>query len=318
MDPEVREILDKQGYKVIGDHGAVKVCHYSAGSMTCGKACYKNEFYGIASHRCVQMTPAADHCNQRCLFCWRVQTFDEHAMEDPDDPVELVEGSLQAQRELISGYKGHDGVELPMYREAAKPQHVAISLTGEPTMYPHLDRLIEEYHKRGISTFLVTNGTTPEVLADLDPLPTQLYVSVDAPDRGTYEKLCVPMWPNAWERIRETLELTHSLDTRIVHRHIMVDGWNMDPGSAEGFADLDRLGDPDFIECKGYTHVGPAMKRMREENMPDHERVRAFAERLAGELGWELAAEQDYSRAALVTEDGTTEPVELPEATLPA
>jgi organic radical activating enzyme len=42
-------------------------------------------------------------------------------------------------------------------------------------------RLVHELHKRGISTFLVTNGQFPEELQQLSWV-TQLYVSLDAPN----------------------------------------------------------------------------------------------------------------------------------------
>ena len=43
----------------------------------------------------------------------------------------------------------------------------AISLTGEPTLYPKLPELIKEIHSRGKTSFLVTNGQHPEVLQKL-------------------------------------------------------------------------------------------------------------------------------------------------------
>jgi wyosine [tRNA(Phe)-imidazoG37] synthetase (radical SAM superfamily) len=36
----------------------------------------QTEFYGIRSHRCLQMTPVVDQCTHNCLFCWRVQGFE--------------------------------------------------------------------------------------------------------------------------------------------------------------------------------------------------------------------------------------------------
>ncbi len=74
--------------------------------------------------------------------------------------------------------------------EGNEPNNVAISLSGEPTFYPYLPELIEEYEKRGFTTFLVTNGTIPEMLAKVSP--SQLYMSLDAPDLETYLKVCQP------------------------------------------------------------------------------------------------------------------------------
>ena len=60
------------------------------------------------------------------------------------------------------------------------PKHIAISLTGEPTLYTRLGEFIELANRRGISTFLVTNGTLPMVLEKLDPLPL-LFQTVQLP-----------------------------------------------------------------------------------------------------------------------------------------
>lgn len=37
-------------------------------------------------------------------------------------------------------------------------RHCALSLVGEPIMYPHINELLAELHRRHISTFLVTNA----------------------------------------------------------------------------------------------------------------------------------------------------------------
>jgi tRNA wybutosine-synthesizing protein 1 len=39
-------------------------------------------------------------------------------------------------------------------REASTPKHVAISLTGEPTLYKPIGELIKTFHKRGSPLFL--------------------------------------------------------------------------------------------------------------------------------------------------------------------
>jgi tRNA wybutosine-synthesizing protein 1 len=54
------------------------------------------------------------------------------------------------------------------YEEALTPRHVAISLTGEPTLYKDLGDLTRSFQKRGLTTFLVSNGTLPSALAELE------------------------------------------------------------------------------------------------------------------------------------------------------
>jgi tRNA wybutosine-synthesizing protein 1 len=61
--------LEKQQYRIVGGTGAVKLCHWMRQKLIHGRACYKEEFYGIDSHRCLQMTPSVNICNFKCLFC---------------------------------------------------------------------------------------------------------------------------------------------------------------------------------------------------------------------------------------------------------
>lgn len=42
-----------------------------------------------------------------------------------------------------------------------KVRHCALSLVGEPIMYPRINTLISELHARRISSFLVTNAQFP-------------------------------------------------------------------------------------------------------------------------------------------------------------
>src|SRR3989339_527101 len=64
------KILEKQGYRLVGNHSAVKVCGWT-NNMIAGKGgCYKYVFYGIRSHQCLQMTTSM-FCASRCKFCWR-------------------------------------------------------------------------------------------------------------------------------------------------------------------------------------------------------------------------------------------------------
>lgn len=298
MDPSLKAMFEKQGYAVVGNHSAVKTCHWLKESIMRGRVCYKQSFFGIKSHRCIQMTPVANMCNHSCLYCWRYQGSDD-TVEKWDNPKEIVDGTIVAQRRLVSGFKGDDRCDPEVWNEARDPNQVAISLTGEPTMYPHLGELIDEYKKRGFSTFLVTNGTFPEVLRDLDPLPTQLYVSVDAPNREVYQKLCRPKVKDGWERLMKTLELLPSLETRTVARHTLVKGWNL--GFEEEYASLDRKAEPDFIEPKGYVYVGYSRERMTMENMPSFQEIMRFAEKMEALTGYGITGSNPSSRVVLLS-----------------
>ena len=194
------------------------------------------------------MTPVVDQCTHNCLFCWRVQGFDQK-VEQWREPEEVLDACIAEQKKLVSGFGGDARCSKEMWNEAREPKQVAISLSGEPTMYPYLGEFIRTCHRRGMTTFLVTNGTFPEVLEKLDPLPTQLYVTVAAPNEEVYKRLCVPRIPDGWQRLMRTLELFPSLGTRTVVRHTLVKDWNI--GWEDDYAKLDELADPTVHRTEG-------------------------------------------------------------------
>jgi len=298
MDQSLKVMFEKQGYAVVGSHSAVKTCHWLRESLLRSRVCYKQEFFGIHSHRCLQMTPVANACNHRCLYCWRYQGGDD-TIGTWDDPATIVEGTIEAQRRLVAGFKGDGRCDPVMWDEARAPNQVAISLTGEPTMYPRLGELIAEYKRRGFTTFLVTNGTMPHVLRELDPLPTQLYISLDAPNERIYKELCRPKGPDSWGRIMETVGIMPSLDTRTVARHTLVEGWNV--CCEEEYASMDLKGEFDFIEPKGYVHVGYSRERLERSNMPSFERIVQFAERMSELTGYDIAGKNPSSKVVLLS-----------------
>jgi tRNA wybutosine-synthesizing protein 1 len=54
-DP-LRKALTKQGYKLVGSHSGVKLCRWTKSMLRGRGGCYKHTFYGIASHRCMEVT----------------------------------------------------------------------------------------------------------------------------------------------------------------------------------------------------------------------------------------------------------------------
>jgi tRNA wybutosine-synthesizing protein 1 len=298
VDPEKRRLLERQGYRIVGSHSAVKLCHWLREKLISKRPCYKEVFYGIDCHRCLQMTPTADQCNMNCLFCWRAQNFSKPKFDHVDDPAFILEESLNAQNELVSGFKGDSRCSIEEWTEASEPRHVAISLTGEPTFYPKLGQLIQECHEKGMSTFLVSNGTLPSVLARLDPLPTQLYITVAAPTPDIYNRLCSPISEDSWSRLLESLTVMRGLNTRRVVRLTLVDGWNMT--HVDAYSELISRAEPDFVEAKGYVFVGGSRNRMKWDNMPSHDGVREFSRRLSDQLGYPILDEREESRVVLL------------------
>jgi tRNA wybutosine-synthesizing protein 1 len=301
MNPELQKIPKRQHYAIIGKHSGVKLCHWMKQSLLFGRQCYKQTFYGISSHRCLQMTPAITHCTQMCLFCWRFQNFTEKELLDIDDPEYILEHAIEAQKKLITGFKGDPRCDQKKWKEANEPNMLACSLSGEPTLYPDLGEFFKLCHRKGITTFLVTNGTMPEAIEKLDTLPTQLFVSIVAPTQELYKKLCAPLIPNGWDKIQQTLALLPSLNTRTVIRHTLVHGWNMDEKHIEAYAKLDSVASPTFIEPKGYVFVGSSRNRLHFSNMPTHEQVKNFGQKLAEQIGYEQVMEKADSLVVLLT-----------------
>jgi tRNA wybutosine-synthesizing protein 1 len=296
---EVKGLLMKQHYGLVGGHSAVKPCLWLKKSLRGEGFCYKQKFYGIESHRCLQMTPSVAWCSLRCVFCWRnTEATLGDAMGGADDPEDIIEGCFHAHRQAISGFGGLSQVEPRLLEEARKPRHAAISLAGEPTIYPQLGGLIEGFKRRGMTTYLVTNGTFPGVLESLSPLPTQLYVSLTAPDADTHRRVNLPLTSGSWERIKETLSLLPSLPTRKVVRVTAVKGLNM--GDPAGYARLIGGAEPDFVEVKAFMFVGGARLRLSMDNMPSHEEVKSFAAEIAEDLGYNMKDEKTDSRVVLL------------------
>jgi tRNA wybutosine-synthesizing protein 1 len=216
-----------------------------------------------------------------------------------DSAEEVAQESLKAQAKILTGYSGHPKTNWKKFTEALTPKHVAMSLAGEPTLYGHLGELIRTFHHKGFTTFLVSNGTVPSRLAELNEEPTQLYISVCAPNEETFKRVCRPQVPNAWEKLNETLGLLPSFRCPTVTRMTLVKGRNME--FAEGYADLVEKAEPTYIEAKAYMHVGFSGLRLDYKNMPSQSEVHDFARRLAERTGYKIIDEAAESRVVLLS-----------------
>ena len=295
-NPELERLLERQQYRLAGSHSAVKICNWTKNSLLDQGSCYKQKFYGIMSHRCLQMTPWLD-CQNRCLYCWRAV---EHVLlKNPsiDEPGEIIDSCIGSQRKLLSGFKGNDLVNMAKWREAQRPNQAAISLAGEPILYPKISALIDAFKKRRFTTFLVTNGQSPEGLQNLTE-PTNLYISLDAPNRKTYKDTDRPTMPDFWERLNLSLEFMRSFSCRKVIRMTLVKDLNMH--DTAGYAKLIERASPDFIEVKGYMWLGFSRKRLKKANMPSHKEVKEFADKISALAGYKFKDEQEESRVVLL------------------
>lgn len=299
-------ILKKQGYHLIGSHAAVKKCLWVHNALVYGKFCYKCRFYGIESHRCIQFSPSVLWCWNACLHCWRVRPSD-YGLGDREllrlpyveDPEILADMAILEHRRTVSGYAKRAPREL--YEEALNPKHVAISLTGEATLYPRLGELIEVFHSKGLTTFLVTRGVRPDILANLEEEPTQLYVSIEAWNEDMYREFDRPMGARLWDLTLETLDLLSTFSTRTVIRITLVKEFNMSDKDVAGFAKIIDKANPTYVEPKAYMHVGASIGRLSRSSMPSYEEVVDFAKKLSEATGYSLASTSIPSRVALLT-----------------
>ncbi len=293
--------LEKMGYRFVGPnkHSAAKVCHWTKKSILDEGVCYKQKFYGIESHRCLQVSPSIPFCHQKCLFCWRdISVTETEWKGNFDEPGEIIDGSIEAQRNLLCGFFGNEKANKKKLDESQDPKHAAISLAGEPMLYPKIDDLIEEFHRRDFTTFLVTNGMTPEKLGSLKEEPTQLYISLDAPNKGIFNRLCSPQIEKGWDNLNKSLDLLSSFNCRKVLRMTCVKGYNMQ--NVDEYAEIIKRSSPDFVEIKAYMFVGYSRKRLEWENMPSNQEIYDFADSVAEKCGLEIKDKAYESRVVLL------------------
>uniref|UniRef100_A0A5B7B7P0 tRNA 4-demethylwyosine synthase (AdoMet-dependent) n=1 Tax=Davidia involucrata TaxID=16924 RepID=A0A5B7B7P0_DAVIN len=301
VTPVIRASLEKQGYKIIGSHSGVKLCRWTKSQLRGRGGCYKHSFYGIESHRCMETTPSLA-CANKCVFCWRHHTnpVGKSWRWKMDDPIDIVNSAIELHTKMIRQMKGVPGVKLERLSEGLSPRHCALSLVGEPIMYPEINSLVDELHRRRISTFLVTNAQFPEKIKMLKPV-TQLYVSVDAATKESLKAIDRPLFGDFWERFVDSLKALREKQQRTVYRLTLVKGWNTE--DIDAYSSLFDIGNPDFVEIKGVTYCGSsATSKLTMENVPWHSDVKAFSEALSRKSkgDYEVACEHVHSCCVLL------------------
>ena len=137
-------------------------------------------------------------------------------------------------------------------------------------------------------------------------MPTQLYVSLDAPNEKLYKKIDRPV-TGSWKKLQETLELLQSLKkkTRTVIRITAIKGLNMK--NEKEYARLIEKANPLFVEVKAYMAVGFSRKRLGLKFMPSHEEVKEFSKKISEHSSYKLVDEKENSRVVLLMEEDTKE-----------
>ncbi len=307
---EIIKQMKKQGYRFVGDHAAIKICRWTKKSLRDEGVCFKEKFYGIKSHLCCQMSPWLG-CENNCIHCWRALELDFNKIINKNQiksPKEIIDGCIKAQRKLLEGFKilqktKHKTVSkanMKKWEEAQEPMHFSLSLSGEPTVYPKIGKLIAEIRKRGKTSFLVTNGLYPEKikeLADKKQLPTQLTVSVNASNEELYIKFHRSSIKDAWWKLDETLKFLSGLKSRTVIRMNLVKDLNMENKHVKEYAALIKKAKPTFVHVKGFMSVGFARQRLGYERMPTEKEMMDFVKKLAKATGLKLLDKHERSRA---------------------
>lgn len=295
------EKLESSGYRFVGshNHAAAKICHWTKQSILDKGVCYKEKFYGIESHRCLQMAPAVPNCQQKCEFCWRDLSYIQTQWEgEYDDPKTIIDEAVKAQNNLLCGFFGNDKANKEKLEESKTPTNAAISLAGEPMLYPEIDELIAEFNRRNFTTFVVSNGQCVDKLKNLENEPYQLYLSLDAPTKKIYNDVCQPQISEGWDNLNQSLDTLASFNSRTCIRTTCVKGRNMT--NPEKYAELIKKASPDFVEIKAYMCVGSSRHRLTPDNMPTFDEVKSFAQKIGENCGKKIVNESEVSRVVLL------------------
>jgi len=300
----------KAQYGIVGKHSAVQICSWTKKALRRKGVCYKQKFYGIDCYRCTQMSPAFARCQESCVHCWRPAEWmkkikmDEN---DVDEPALIIDGIIKERKKLLCGIGGAKDVDKEKFLESMKgfPSHWAISLSGEPTIYPKIGELIEllRKNKEVRSVFLVTNGQEPDVLKGLKAkkLPTQLYLSISAPNEKLFKELNRSVYPDGWKRLQESIRALRSLGCRTVIRLTLIRGVNDMSEHLPEYAAILETSKADFIEIKSYMYLGLSRNRLKKENMAPHFYMRQWAEKLLSLLpSYRFENEDETSRIVLL------------------
>jgi len=299
MNNKVKD-LEKQGYRLVGNHSAIKVCLWCKKSLRDEDVCYKKTFYNINSHRCMQSSVSLNACTLKCDFCWRDLRHTSNQLINPDNPKFIIDGFIKEHKEYLQGFGGNEKVNKEKFQEAMEPKHVALSLTGETCLYPKLPELIKEIHSRKMTSFVVSNGTRPDMIKKLTKSkPTQTYITLAAPGKETYEKVCQPTEKDCWDKLMRSLEIFTKL-SRPTIRLTLVRKSNMI--KPESYAKILKNINFKFLELKAAMPVGYAQYRMEYTSMPLHKEIKDFAKKICKLNDYKIIDEKENSRVVLLME----------------
>ncbi|NWZ87655.1 TYW1 synthase, partial [Poecile atricapillus] len=305
-DHNISQFCGFRSYKLIGSHSGVKLCRWTkVCSVSFSHFINTNKARG---YKAAEPSRAGDSTlpwaawqgvTVPCSLRHHTNPVGTEWRWKMDQPEVILQEAIDKHQNMIRQFKGVSGVEAARLEEALAVKHCALSLVGEPIMYPHINRLVRLLHQHGISTFLVTNAQFPEEIRKLEPV-TQLYVSVDASTKESLRRIDRPLFKDFWQRFLDSLKALAEKQQRTVYRLTLVKAWNVD--ELKAYADLISLGKPDFIEVKGVTYCGESpASSLSMANVPWHGEVLSFVQELARLLpDYGIACEHEHSNCLLL------------------
>ena len=75
LPEKVVNSLTKKQYRVYG-HSGVQICGWNKKALKDEGVCYKQKFYGIECHSCMEFSPAVMWCQENCTFL--LETYGVH------------------------------------------------------------------------------------------------------------------------------------------------------------------------------------------------------------------------------------------------
>ncbi|KKN02508.1 hypothetical protein LCGC14_1117050 [marine sediment metagenome] len=221
-----------------------------------------------------------------------------------EDDIKCCISSRDELEMLINRELTHPDDIMNAHAEALNPNHAAISLDGEPLLYPKISEFVQEFKNRNMTTFIVTNGTLPERIQNLDPLPSQLYITLPAPNEELYKRICRPMIKNGWQKIMDSLGMLDTLSGRTLVRLTAVKDLNLNEKFLEEYYKIIESANPNFFEIKGFTLQAKALlikERLNNEKalkdyFPEFDYLEKFALKFEKISGFPLIYKNERSR----------------------
>jgi wyosine [tRNA(Phe)-imidazoG37] synthetase (radical SAM superfamily) len=259
-------------------------------------------------------TPSKGVVNKAILLlrnCEVLKTDDLMTYSLSDLATSILENT-QSVRQVMDQMVSNETDIKNSFNRALHPNHAAISLDGEPTLYPYIGEFVGIFRKKKFTTFIVTNGTTPETLLHLHEtncLPSILYVTIPPPNIRDYTQIHRPKVKGAWDKIHQTLDLLKDLKTRTVLRITAVNHLNIRDDLIDGYVETIDRAQPNFVDIKGFTLEGASMSisnRLETDQpgnyyFPDYLELDAFAQKITEKSGFRIIETHEKSRDILLS-----------------